>query len=777
MPDTSMIIGIKDRPLVESFLKDQVWSEVTVDQQNKYRTIERNDLFWKGFHYCFAKTNVDGSIQWSTPLAAQNGNGGYQAAYDYVLNYYRGDGKKLVGILGRTPNMIAEADDKTNEEQVARAATANILLNQLRWHWPLESMNAELVRMLWTDGLTFIYTPYYADGRKFGHTTLPLYTIERLEVQPGSYVCPQCQGMSPLEGPPFCTQCGGELGSADTIPPEFQDIAVPTGENQYPNGSVGASLHNSAEVIIAPKVKELADSPFLIFESEHYKGAILEKYPEIAADRQLYQLVDSGNPSSNSGNSYGRQVRSRVDSLYPGNTSSRKNYWTLSLIWLQPCVYEALIADTDTQRQELGRHLKELFPNGVKIPTVNGIPLKFEEESMLEVWQECKPEVGPSLDTQALGSEYPRANRLVDDVANIMMECAEKGLPMNFYDPQRIDPNTINAHASNPVDYIPVLPNAGGDMNNIIKSTSGVEMSPEPMKMLELFLSSTRDNAGITPALTGTDTSAQTLGEATMKRNMALMPHNVTWGFIRKAWEGGTTNGIIQLAKYNFDTVHFGGERNKPARSLKIDNLRELLKGGWHITADEQIPSTWGQEKAQIFQLLEMGPEVYEKVYGLSSPNNVQSLNTALGNNDVVVPGVNEYKMVLSIIKELLLGQPTQSMGPMGPQLLPSIQPDPFELDPSFAVMVVKEWVAVPDNFELKKTNPMGYANVIAWGKENQGLVPPPPGMEGQGGPGGPIGGGQPPAEGGQPLLATPPGGLSPESQPQLAAEESGALG
>lgn len=759
-------ISQSERSLLQGFLREHIWKDSDTEQQYKYRQIERNELFWNGYHYAFRTTNTqNGAIDWNTNGQITGAADQINRAYDYTLNYYRGDGKKLVGILGRTPNMICSADDESNEAQVARASTANTLLNELRWHWPLENLNAELVRGLWCNGLMFGYTPYYADKR-FGETTLPLFGLKQMEIQQGGMLCPQCQAMNPL-GSQQCQQCGSPLGPGDQVDPVTENITVQVGEDRFTNGTVGMSIHNESEVIIAPKVKQLSDSPFLVLEKEVYKGEIMRTIPETIP---LYSLIDANYGDSGPLGAYGRETRSRTSTQFPTYTPNRKNYWTQSLVWVQPCLYESL--SMEPGMKDLGAMLKETYPNGVKIIVVNGVPVKFEDEAMMEVWHECKPEVGNQLSTQSIGSEYIRANRLVDDVLNIMVECAEKGSPITFYDPQRLDPRTIAQHASNPVDFIPVL----GGVSDVVKSTNAVEMSPEPMKMLQVFLSGARENAGVTPPLFGGETGSQTLGEAEIKRNMALMPHNVTWNFIRKFWSGCMMNAINQLAKYNYDTVYFGGERNKPAKSRRISDLRELLAGGWHVECEEQIPMTWGQRRAQIFKLIEMPPEISQQLLGLNNPNNVQEINNALGNEDIEVPGVNERQKAYSIIAELAKQEPVQQPGPDGQMtMLPSIPADAFEDDHDFMVKVVREWASTPTALNLKKQNPGGYANVIAWGKEHQQLGQPPPMMP----PGGPGPGGPPPNGGapeGQDLTAPPPGGISPENQQFDPAAMSGSL-
>ena len=63
-----------------------------------------------------------------------------------------------------------------------------------------------------------------------------------------------------------------------------------------------------------------------------------------------------------------------------------------------------------------------------------------------------------------------------------------------------------------------------------------------------------------------------------------------------------------------------------------------------------------------------------------------------------------------------MTGQPTQSM-------MPSMMPDDFLDDPMVVVQVVKDWAVGPAGMQARDDNPMGYQNVIAYGKLSQQKV------------------------------------------------------
>jgi len=696
------------------------------------RRLIRNNFFWQGYHYIAPKVGVNNRTDWGPVAGSTGGMGGEGGARAYTnsLNFYKGDAKKLIGVLGRTPNAEASAIHQRDDEAVSEAEDANKLLEELRWHWDVEVLNSYLMFFLWTCGPVYGYTPYGADGRRFGFTRIPKYRMEWSE--------------------------------------ELQEnLPVQDGYDKFPNGSVSLILATDYEIIKPSRMKSLEGAPWLIYEREVHDSIILDTYPEA---KDHWNKINSDAPQD----SYGKAARDQAAGNSAYNRPRTKYYKTESLVWLMPSMY-AMLEVENRSNTELAVELRRDHPDGAKIVMINGYAIRIESESMHEVWFECPSEVGHSLDEPALGDETARLNRAIDDTYNVMQETAEMGNPIQFFDPQVIDPNALSAHASIPVNYMPVLPGQGGDIRKSIYASDPVELSPTILQLMEVTKVSMRENSGITPALAGTETKQQTLGEAEINRNMALLPHNVTWNFIRRFWAGVYNNGIRQQAKYGVAKAYFGGARNNPVKEIELPGLRALLKGNWKIECEEAIPMTWGQIRAQSFQLMEQGPDMWSMI-GLNDPRNVKAFLKSIGNRDFILPGEKQREKTLSDINLLLREQPTQQIDPMTgmPQMVSSRPADEFEDDHALVVQIVREW-AVDDAGRLAKAeNPGGYANVIAWAKEHAVMAMPPPmpgdpAMEG-GGP--PPPGGMPPTQ--QGIGQAPANGLDPTTP--LAPEELASM-
>lgn len=728
-----MVLTDGMRAMMSGFVRDKCYADVQSVRQTTLRRLIRNNLFWQGHHYIRpTKSDLGDRVDWS-PISANDVSGVSadtgRRAYTSSLNFYKGDAKKLIGILGRTPNAIANAIEQRNDEHVSEAADADTLLKELRRHWDVEAMQSYLVFCNWTCGTVYGYTPYGADARRYGVTKIPRYRMKTVEVEPGY----------------------------------FEDLPVEDGYDEYPNGSVSLILATDYEVIKPTRMKSLNDAPWLIYEREQHKAMLLKTYPEA---KGLYNQI--GGTSGGVYDDYGKTARDQASSNSAFSRPRSGSYWTESLVWLTPGMYDMMEAENSASAG-IADELRAEHPDGAKFVFLNNYLIRVESENFHEVWFECPAEVGHSLDEPALGDETARINRSIDDMFNVFQEIAEKGNPLTLYDPNVIDPNAIRSHGSNPIDYLPTLPGQGGNLRQSIHTSEAIEVPESAVSLFEVAKQSMRENSGVVPALFGGVEKTQTLGEAEINRNMALLPHNVPWNFMRRFWAGVYTNGIRQLAKYGISKVYFGGARSGPVKKVDIPGLRALLNGNWYVECEEAIPMTWGQIRAQMFQLLNLPPDLVMAM-GLTAPRNVRAILKSLGNNDFVLPGEGQRKKTLADINILLREQPIEQMTPMGPQVMSSRPPDEFEDDHGMVVEIVREWALEEAGRTAKESNPQGYLNVITWAQGHQSMIPPP--MPEEGAPGGAPMGELPPSE--TDLGSMPPSGIEPGSP--LVPEELAGL-
>lgn len=746
-------------------------SQVDVQRRIQLAKLRRNDLYWNGYHYQ-APTLVNGQptyVPVGSIMATRGENTDGRGAYDYVLNYYQGDGLKLIGVLGRLPNATAMPNG-TSDVNEQRSALANQIIERLYSHWDLESLQPELVFSLYKDGTSWLYTPFVVNAQKYGTRRVPVVELKEGLIEPATYSCASCGNVVEFPQPEMvaCPQCGTPVDPAGFREAQYGPIPTQIGENVYDNGSVECYLCNGYTVTTPFEIKDVDHCPWLRYEYDEFKGAIMEAYPEVRANRSKFAA-----PAGDGNNTWSMEKQAREQAASPNHLTfyNRRELWRLTRFWLTPSCYPLLLEDN---AEEYYDYLKTNFPNGVKVTKVNGHIVRLEHEALASVWSVCKPTVGEYLYPDALGDNYIRVNRLIDDMANIQAQTAERSIPINLFDPQVLDIRAIQKFAGAPGEFIPTLPGVRGTLRDAIYSTTPAELVNTVPQTAENFLNAGREITGITAPIFGGDQGSQTLGEAEIKRNQALQQHTTTWTNIRKCIARAYENAIFQFAQNSVDQMYFKVSKGMPAETMEVDpaELESLLEGGWHVESDEAIPMTWGQRRAQWWQIADKGPDFWAMV-GLQEPDNVSAMLRALGNDDLKLPMQAGVEKALITIGNLLQQQPIEQMDQFtgAPIMLPSIQADQFEDDHNLMVKVVKEWASskeVVRNGGIRQINPAGYANVIAWGRAHQqmAMAEMMPQMEPM------MDGGAPPPNGAAPTV--PSSGV-PQIPPAQAPEELGA--
>lgn len=746
------------------------------ERQLHINMLDRNQRFWKGQHYAYPTLSANG-VEWrnSAGNMMSEREKRRRGVFDYVLNYYYGDGLTLVGVLGRVPNAIAESIHP-DDLYVKRSEIVNRIIESLSSHWQSELEQSEIVYTLYTCSTVFLYTPYVVSRRKYGTTKVPRYAEKPVQVSEGGFRCEACGSpvseSDAVANQMACPACMAPLNEANYIPPQTEMFPVQDGEDEFQNGSVEFYRYDSYTVS-TPFVSKFEDVPHLTLEYEEFPGVLLSAYPQIIPRRKQFES-DMGSAGNSTQDREARDRRTSISDI--ARQENRTRRWRYTRTWLKPSMYPMFLDE------KFGAGLAQAYPDGLKVTLIQGRVVDLEEEDLHAVWAAIKPTVGGGLYPQPLGNPYIRANELINDGFNIMAKTAMKGIPFHFYNPSMINPKMFK-NGADVMDSYPVLPNAAGDIQHAFHTPKTSELQPSVVQMMTTAVGASREIVGVTDPLTGRSQVQQTLGEAELKRNQALLPHNTVWNNIRHGWGDAYRNAVVQFAKNSAGKIFFRGSIPGVPEEMEFEqgDLEDVLRGGWFIEVEESIPMTWGQERAQTWQLIEGGPPVWE-LMGLTQPNNIAAMQKALGQAHLEIPLLKARQKALTLIRLLLQQQPIVLNG----QILPSIPADEIEDDHLFVIRCFQEW-SWEYGLKAKDQNRAGYANVLAWVKQhlmmaNASAAPAP------GGPGQPAGESnemesQPAAPNTGPLAAPAPGsqplqnpllrmpavpGAKPEEQPVL---------
>jgi hypothetical protein len=689
------------RPKLEALIASDIHTDVDRENVVKYANARKNDLYYAGKQYIYPTKQNGQIVDWTASnghLTSQAGDGG--RTYDYVLNFIRGDGAKAIAVLSqRAVNVKAMSDREDDDAGRRRARIADTMARLMRANWRMDSMQRSLALSLWKNGTTFLYTPWVVNGAKYGTTSMPV--LEMVE-QPGGeafYDCVQCGSSSPESQAPMgsCPQCATPFGEEDRREPEPVQSLEQTGVKDYSNGSVELILATIFEVTTPFYIKDLSEAPWLWYEFETHKGALLSLYPQL---REMFKS-DSGSNGEPSSTASGRMARDTASSPSKTQYTARKNRWLYSRYWLRPTMYQ-LIADGDNgEGQAIREQLLQAYPDGVKVTAVNGKIVDLQHECLDEVWTAIKPQASEYLYADPLCQDYLGPQDIINDMFNLYVESAERSIPFTLYDPQVLDPEMIARHRATPLELVPAKPGVGGSLREGVHTPEVAKVNPESMNLMSLAKDVGRENAGIQPALFGGDDGVeQTAKEATMKRNQALMQLNTTWNAMGIGQATAMENAAIQFAKYSDGRVVVYRGAALPPQVTEISGIEELAEGGWHYEAEPSMPMTWGERSDKVWSLLNQANPAAMQVLGivdqmgLPEPENIRAFQEAIGLPDWKVPKFNDLEKIYDTINMAAQQEAIQTPDPMTgqPQWMSTIPVDEFEDDHMFVAQTVMKW-------------------------------------------------------------------------------------
>ncbi|MEG7677082.1 hypothetical protein U2060_15185, partial [Listeria monocytogenes] len=77
-------------------------------------------------------------------------------------------------------------------------------------------------------------------------------------------------------------------------------------------------------------------------------------------------------------------------------------------------------------------------------------------------------------------------NDAINDTYNIIHQTAQKGIPVNLYDPSILSPSAMKQMAASPADWFPALPDVSGRLSNAVWSSTPSMMHPATIQLFDL---------------------------------------------------------------------------------------------------------------------------------------------------------------------------------------------------------------------------------------------------------------------------------------------------
>lgn len=707
---------------LEGLVREVVALDIDAEKTYQYAEMRRVQLYWDGQQYVYP-TYTNGIPSDYVPLSPYEANyrktGDSREAeygrYDSVLNLIRGDGNKLLAVLGvRAPTPSAEPLVESNEEQRSRAGLVQKILLALKRKWPTEDMQYQLALSAWKDGTFFLHTPWEESAEKNGTSLEPQFEQRQVALPPMG-VCTRCgevQGQMGVQ----CPNCGGtitQVGDAEQLPGLQEQVSV--GVQRVPIGCPGLYKETGATVTTPFFATSLEDTPFLIHQIEAHKSILLASFPQLQMDdascgERLFYTDEQGRIN--------RQYQQQPH--IGARLGTRPNLWVYTRVWLRPEMFHMLGKGKEMVKQTL----LESYPQGVCLHFVGARLVNMQGERIQDVWSFGKPGVTDYIWCPPLAREFLPFQDCVNVVHNLFIEIIERSIGFTIFDPDMFSAEALANRPGMPNELLPAVPGVGGRLADAFYSVRGSEIEPQVQNWVLGQINMGREITGMQAPIFGGDAGNQTATEAEMRRNQALQQLGLIWAGMIKAWVGAYTNGVKLLVKQGAQAL-----RRLGIEVLDEQEVAEILDhdgklNGVAISIDEGIPTTWGALRDTVMRLLSMGPDTWNLV-GLGSPSNSERLHKAIGLANWITPGAGAYNYVMEIIQELL-SEPPMILENGGFQA--TIPFDEQALDPQEAILLVKDWLLGDEGRQyrrqaMKMGQPTGYHNVLAWSMQAQTLL------------------------------------------------------
>jgi hypothetical protein len=613
----------------------------------QYAVVRRNDFYYRGNQHLAPTFSGSGElvdfkpINGQTQMVSNQGGGKNAVVYDYVINNFRGDLRKFVGVLGqKSPNVKARPNWASDETGIRRANIANDCASYLRSQWNGDAANRYLVLSLGKNGSTFLYTTWVADGDRYGTHSEPIWGMEPQKVSPDVYHCLFCGTDTPgtPEVAPICSNptCRQSLGPEDFRPGEIQQVPAVVGSKDYPNGSVELFVHSPYDVTTPFYVKDLEHCPWLWLEFEDDAATLVARYPGRGLEEMLGEDYSSMESAGSNTASLGRLARDQASSPTGYLANQRPGRWSHARFWVRPAMFRYVLKDQGADQAAL-QELNSAYPRGMKLTFVNKKLVMVEHERLDEVWSVVKPETSEYLYADPIFNDYIQGADIMNDGWNILIQLMETSIPFTIYDPNVLDKNKIR-QGFQPNEFVPSIPGMGGSLDRAFYKGPVSDVKPEILNFMKEVAGTLREIIGLLPAVWGAEGVPNETAEASRRRlNQALMVLSTTWNEMRGGWAKAYRNGVRQLARYSLGRLVSSQGDPESVTVREVQDIQELLQGGWDFECDQAIPMNWTQLRDFVSSLYE-NPQMAQAM-GATDPDNLEKINEGVGIPGWKMPG------------------------------------------------------------------------------------------------------------------------------------------
>jgi len=645
--------------------------------------------------------------------------------FDYCINMYQATGLIIIAALVATgvPGTRFIPEDPRKPEDITTARSA-ISIRDYVHHTPGFNSIGNWVTTnlrMYTDGPVLRYVRFLRDQSRFGFDEVPDIQITPQELQPAGYNCPGCGNFTPGEKARvgLCPQCGHILSDKDKMEPLTVDAPTQVGTKKVPAGRVLVDVYGVLETRLPYWADTISQCPYGGIETEVHISSLRAAYPAKMDQIQPgYGTMDSTEQ---------RARRARQESLSPAGVSARSfsEMVTWARWFIRPSAFYSI-----PQMDQI-QPLLQMFPDGVVVELSNDVFLAARPERMDDHLALGHALPGDGMFKPAIGDSFVPVQEMTNEAYNINYEAMEyASFPPVFYNSSMLTSGAIGKRMR-PAQMTPIKLKPDTDWSKVMWQPTMKEHSTTVDQIQQQAFTLSEFLTGAMPALFGgSEENIRTLGGYAMARDQALQRMGIPYQNAKQLEADTDLLVVKEFVRNNSGEVSYATPKSNSkspldyeARTIKLADAQGRIRA--YPESSETFPVTGQQKRSALEKIAEN--QLLAPI--LTTPANMQATVQILSIPELTIPGVDLMNKILVDIQKLLeqqpvmvpgvdpmTGQPTQSM-------MPSMMPDDFLDDPMVVVQVVKDWAVGPAGMQARDDNPMGYQNVIAYGKLSQQKV------------------------------------------------------
>lgn len=757
-------------------LKEETWGKSLLNlvehldsadkmtRDHQVRKWRKQNCYWDSLQYIYWSDLIH---DWRTPEQAQDENPDVKidpALYAKVVNIYRAHGEIIIAAMSASvPKVIFPPDDADNPSDILTAKSYQKLSQLIARQNNAELLMTKALYILYNQGLVCGYNEN-VESEEYGTVQIPVKTL--VNVLDRNYYCPECgygfgsdrvdasdslepqipeEGEQPAEIAPSepvestaadvssdlslrtCPECGLQA------PPEveeFPDVEerVTGFDTKFRRREI-LEFYGPLNVKVPAWIRDIRSSPYLFLETEEHYANMQETFPDYA------EFISPASDTERFDRTY------RTPTAYIADTP--QDLVTVRRCWLRPWSYNALgVKDKADDIAEL----KRKFPKGVYCVIINDDVLVEALPDELDAhWTLTRNPLTEGIHAEPLGAPVMPMQEITNELANLTLEGVEHNVPETFVDSEALDFEAYEQSESAPGMFYPIKRNPGESLSQAFHEVKGGTLGEGVDRFSQWTERTTQFIAGSLPTVFGgaIEGGSNTAREYELSKTQALQRLSLSWRMITTFWVEIMHKSVLSFADNMIADEKMVEKSGQSFINVWIyQQEMDGTVGSCLPEASENFPVSWAEKRDMLMNLFNMkDPEIGSV---LAHPENAGFIQQTLGLADLFVPGTDSREKQLQEIQMLLKSEPMEiPMGPppgmdpgmnpgMGPQMGPQMPPqmmmissvpvEPELDDHRVEAETCRTWLRSEVGQYVKRSNPAGYANVMAHMKEHAQL-------------------------------------------------------